>query len=89
MPRQRVSEIRIQVGSVEVYLPLDTPPDYCGSRTFCTSVWIMASTNGRGTRPRNAQEARELTWEQFTWLMQGLEIEQPKAIKPGKPKALV
>ena len=49
----------------------------------------MASTNDLGTRPRNAQEARELTWEQFTWLMQGLEIEQPKAIKPGKPKALV
>ena len=26
--RQRVSEIQIQVGSIEVYLPRDTPPDY-------------------------------------------------------------
>mgnify|MGYP001623694046 CR=1 FL=1 len=45
--------------------------------------------NGRYQWPRNAQEVRQLTWEQFTWLMQGLSIEQPKAIKPGKPKALV
>ena len=28
--------------------------------------------NGRYQWPRNAQEVRQLTWEQFTWLMQGL-----------------
>ena len=27
--------------------------------------------------------------EQFTWLMQGLNIEQPRAIRPGGPKKLV
>lgn len=27
-PRQRVSEIQIQVGSIEVYLPRDAPADY-------------------------------------------------------------
>lgn len=31
--------------------------------------------------PRNQSEVKNLTWRQFNWLMQGLEIEQPKAIK--------
>ena len=39
--------------------------------------------------PRNAREVKPLTWEQFTWLMQGLNIEQPRAIRPGRPKELV
>ena len=29
--------------------------------------------------PRNAQEAREITPQQYRWLMEGLSIEQPKA----------
>ena len=45
--------------------------------------------NGRYQWPRNAQEVKPLTWEQFTWLMQGLNIEQPRAIRPGGPKKLV
>ena len=31
--------------------------------------------------PRNQDEVKSLTWKQFEWLMDGLEIEQPKAIK--------
>lgn len=31
--------------------------------------------------PRNKSEVRCLTWREFDWLMSGLEIEQPKAIK--------
>ena len=31
--------------------------------------------------PRNEQKVRNLTHEQFDWLMQGLSIDQPKAIK--------
>ena len=42
--------------------------------------------NGRYQWPRNAQEVKPLTWEQFTWLMQGLNIEQPRAIRPGRRK---
>src|SRR5699024_9890432 len=42
--------------------------------------------NGRYQWPRNAQEVKPLTWEQFTWLMQGLNIEQPKAIRPDARK---
>lgn len=30
----------------------------------------------------NQDEVKSLTWKQFEWLMDGLEIEQPKAIKP-------
>lgn len=36
--------------------------------------------------PRNEQEARKLTPQQIRWLLEGLAIEQPKAIKPSEPK---
>ena len=36
--------------------------------------------------PRNQNEVKSLTWKQFEWLMDGLEIEQPKAIKPPVKK---
>lgn len=37
---------------------------------------------GRFRWPRNKEEVRQLTWQQFDWLMTGLEIDQPKAFKP-------
>ena len=37
--------------------------------------------NGAFQWSRNGAEAKQLTPEQYTWLMQGLSIEQPKAIK--------
>ena len=39
-------------------------------------------TGGRYKWPRNAAEARPLTRQEFRWLMEGLEIDQPDAIKP-------
>lgn len=36
--------------------------------------------------PRTASEAREITREQFTWLMQGLAVEQKNRIKEVAPK---
>lgn len=36
---------------------------------------------GRYRWPRNRNEAKSITWKQFQWLMDGLEIDQPKAIK--------
>ena len=46
--------------------------------------------DGRYRWPRTSLEVKPLTWRQFEWLMQGLEIEQPKAIKPAtKPHQLV
>ena len=36
---------------------------------------------GRYRWSRNKSEAKTITWQQFDWLMSGLEIEQPKALK--------
>lgn len=40
--------------------------------------------NGAFQWPRNEQEAKQLTPEQYLWLMQGLAIEQPKAIRKSQ-----
>ena len=32
--------------------------------------------------PRNGEEARQLTAQQYRWLMEGLSVEQPKAHRP-------
>jgi len=44
--------------------------------------------NGRFQWPRNETEAKLLTPQQTRWLLEGLKIEQPKAIREGKPGAL-
>lgn len=36
---------------------------------------------GKYRWPRNSAEVKPITWQQFDWLMSGLEIEQPKALK--------
>lgn len=36
--------------------------------------------------PRTVSEAREITPEQFTWLMQGLAVEQKTRIREVRPK---
>ena len=43
--------------------------------------------NGAFRWPRNETEARLLTEQEVRWLMEGLELEQPKAIRPSKPGA--
>lgn len=37
--------------------------------------------SGRYRWPRNSSEVKPITWQQFDWLMSGLEIEQPKALR--------
>ena len=37
--------------------------------------------NGKFNWSRNEQEVRNLSREQFVWLLQGLSVDQPKAIK--------
>ena len=44
--------------------------------------------NGRFQWPRSETEAVMLTSQQIRWLLEGLKIEQPKAIREGKPGAL-
>lgn len=36
---------------------------------------------GRYRWPRNKNEVKPITWQQFDWLLSGLEIEQKKALK--------
>lgn len=48
--------------------------------------WVPAplqtmEAQGRFRWPRNSDEVKTLTWQQFDWLMSGLEIEQPKAFR--------
>lgn len=39
--------------------------------------------NGRFQWPRTENECRSITWQEFRWLMEGLQIEQKNAIKPA------
>lgn len=41
--------------------------------------------NGNFKWPRNQEQARHITMKEFRWLMEGLEIDQPKAIQNIKP----
>jgi transposase len=40
--------------------------------------------NGSFLWPRSEAELKPITWQQFRWLMEGLQIEQKQAIKPAK-----
>ena len=44
-------------------------------------IYKRLTAAGRYRWPRNKNEVRNLTWREFDWLMSGLDIEQPKAIK--------
>jgi transposase len=44
--------------------------------------------NGRFQWPRNEEELRPLTWQQFRWLMEGLNIYQKKVIRPVQNQLL-
>ena len=43
-------------------------------------------SNGHFQWPRNETELRKLEPQSFRWLMKGLQIERPKAIRKGKKK---
>lgn len=44
-------------------------------------IYKRLTAQGSYRWPRNQSEVRNLTWREFDWLMSGLDIEQPKAIK--------
>lgn len=44
--------------------------------------------NGAFQWPRNEMEVKLLTAQETGWLLDGLELKQPKAIRPGKKGAL-
>lgn len=41
----------------------------------------LSAVKGRYRWPRNKNEVRSLTWKELDWLLSGLDIEQPKAIR--------
>ncbi len=41
----------------------------------------LSVSEGRYRWPRNRDEVRNLTWREFDWLLSGIDIEQPKAIR--------
>ena len=45
-------------------------------------------SNGRFQWPRSTEELRKLEPQSFRWLMEGLKIDQPKAIRKEKQKDL-
>lgn len=42
---------------------------------------LDGNVRGRFQWPRNRNEVKPLTWQQFDWLMSGLKLEQPGAIR--------
>ncbi len=44
----------------------------------------LTSHYGRYQWPRKRSEVRNLTWREFDWLMSGIDIDQPKAIKSSR-----
>lgn len=58
----------------------------CREKDGIVLLYKRLTGSGSYKWPRNQNEVKSLTWKQFEWLMDGLEIEQPKATKPPVKK---
>lgn len=45
--------------------------------------------SGRFHWPKNAEAVRSITYQELRWLLEGLSIDQPKAVKKITPGALI
>ena len=55
-----------------------------GSKCFFRIILFykrLSAEQGRYRWPRNKNEVRNLTWSEFDWLLAGIDIEKPKAIR--------
>lgn len=50
-------------------------------------IYKKLTAQGRYRWPRDKSEVRNLTWREFDWLMSGIDIDQPKAIKMSPEQA--
>lgn len=50
-------------------------------------IYKKLTAQGRYRWPRDRSEVRNLTWREFDWLMSGIDIDQPKAIKVASDQA--
>lgn len=80
------NQIKTEPDSHAIYL-------FCGKR--CDRIKVLLRepdgyvllykrldvVHGKYRWPRNSSEVKPITWQQFDWLMSGLEIEQPKALR--------
>ena len=44
-------------------------------------IYKRLTAQGHYRWPRDKSEVRSLTWKEFDWLMSGIDIDQPKAIR--------
>lgn len=49
-------------------------------------IYKRLSAQGCYRWPRNPKEVRDLTWKEFGYLMDGIDIDQPKAIRLRHPE---
>ena len=45
-------------------------------------IYKKLTVHGGYQWPRRQSEVRNLTWREFDWLRSGIDIDQPKALKP-------
>ena len=58
-----------------------------GRQRLCAAVQTVGERSFQW--PRNGEEVRKLTAQQYRWLMEGLQIDQPKAHKPMAGMSIV
>lgn len=71
---------------------------FCGKRRdrFKALLWegdgfmlfYKRLENGTFRWPRSQEEIKPVTWQQFRWLMEGLELDQKTAIKPAETASI-